>query len=268
MNNNRRRKRFAANVALVSTGMLIVGCGSSDSDPTESEGAAYLSIQVGEDVMNADGRLSFVSDGTVQWFTDRPDRDAGSATLEELTGLWDDGRTFSDDPPNAAVVIDSDEPVVLELIDIESGKRHPLPAAPSELLYSADFAPNGKKIAMTLAGSTAPPDLWQFDLASEKYTRLTWSPHNGVNMAALVRPELARSRRVLPLRTTPRCLVVALADPLDLGAVDDLQFQSGRRVEAQVATEAAILDGAISGRALYDGRIDVGAALARLAADR
>jgi type II secretory ATPase GspE/PulE/Tfp pilus assembly ATPase PilB-like protein len=34
-----------------------------------------------------------------------------------------------------------------------------------------------------------------------------------------------------------------MADPLDLGAVDDLQFQSGRRVEAEVATEAAIVDG-------------------------
>jgi len=75
---------------------------------------------------------------------------------------------------------------------------------------------------------------------------LTYAPaplESDEEASALVRPELARSRRVLPLRTTSRCLVVALADPLDLGAVDDLQFQSGRRVEAQVATEAAILDG-------------------------
>ena len=60
---------------------------------------------------------------------------------------------------------------------------------------------------------------------------------------ALVRPELARARRVLPLRLTPRSLVVAMADPLDLEAVDDLQFQSGRRVEAEVATEAAVAEG-------------------------
>ncbi|MEZ5462940.1 prolyl oligopeptidase family serine peptidase [Dokdonella sp.] len=97
---------------------------------------------------------------------------------------------LSDDKSTALLVWNVAGRNELELIDIESGKRHPLPAAPSELLYSADFAPDGKKIAMTLAGSTAPPDLWQFDLASEKYTRLTWSPHNGVDMAALVRPEL------------------------------------------------------------------------------
>lgn len=59
---------------------------------------------------------------------------------------------------------------------------------------------------------------------------------------ALVRPELARARRVVPLRATARSLVVAMADPLDLDAVDDLQFQSGRRVEAEVATEGAVAD--------------------------
>lgn len=59
---------------------------------------------------------------------------------------------------------------------------------------------------------------------------------------ALVRPELARSRRVVPLRLTPRSLVVAMADPLDLEAVDDLQFQSGRRVEVVVATEGAVAE--------------------------
>ena len=70
---------------------------------------------------------------------------------------------------------------------------------------------------------------------------------------ALVRPELARARRVLPLRVTARCLVVAMADPLDLGAVDDLQFQSGRRVEAEVATEAAVLHGIAR---TYGGALD------------
>lgn len=57
---------------------------------------------------------------------------------------------------------------------------------------------------------------------------------------ALVRGELARAHRVAPLRLTSRALVVAMADPLDLEAVDDLQFQSGRRVEPVVATEAAV----------------------------
>jgi type IV pilus assembly protein PilB len=34
-----------------------------------------------------------------------------------------------------------------------------------------------------------------------------------------------------------------MADPLDLGVLDDVQFQSGRRVEAVVVSEGALLDG-------------------------
>ncbi len=59
----------------------------------------------------------------------------------------------------------------------------------------------------------------------------------------LIRPELARARAVLPLRATARALHVAMADPLDLSAVDDLAFQSGRRIEAVVATPADIMEG-------------------------
>ncbi len=58
-----------------------------------------------------------------------------------------------------------------------------------------------------------------------------------------VRPELARQGKVLPLTTAPRTLRLAMADPLDLGVLDDVQFQSGRRVEAVVVSTSALLDG-------------------------
>lgn len=59
----------------------------------------------------------------------------------------------------------------------------------------------------------------------------------------LVRGELARRRSVLPLRLQGRRLEVVMADPLDLSAVDDLQFQTGRRVEPAVSTPTAVRDG-------------------------
>jgi type IV pilus assembly protein PilB len=58
-----------------------------------------------------------------------------------------------------------------------------------------------------------------------------------------VRPELAKAHLVLPLSVTPRTLHAAMADPLDLQAVDDLQFQTGRRVHALVASPDAVLEG-------------------------
>jgi type IV pilus assembly protein PilB len=58
----------------------------------------------------------------------------------------------------------------------------------------------------------------------------------------LIRPDLARTHALLPLRATPKTLEAAMADPLNLAAVDDLQFQSGRRVQVQVASPDAIAD--------------------------
>jgi len=58
-----------------------------------------------------------------------------------------------------------------------------------------------------------------------------------------VRPELVKAHMLLPLSVTPRTLHAAMADPLDLQAVDDLQFQTGRRVQAMVASPDAVLEG-------------------------
>ena len=78
----------------------------------------------------------------------------------------------------------------LELVDLAHGDKQELPAPPAELVASPDFAPNGRTVVMTVSGSTAPADLWQLDLATQEYTRLTFSPTAGVDLARLVKPEL------------------------------------------------------------------------------
>ena len=52
---------------------------------------------------------------------------------------------------------------------------------------------------------------------------------------ATVPSGLALRRWILPLSLVPRGIRVAMVDPLDLAAVDDLQFHTGRRVTAVVA---------------------------------
>jgi type IV pilus assembly protein PilB len=60
---------------------------------------------------------------------------------------------------------------------------------------------------------------------------------------ALVPEALARRRLVLPLGLgTGRDIRVAMADPLDLGALDDVQFRTGRRVDAVVASPGAVVE--------------------------
>ncbi len=56
----------------------------------------------------------------------------------------------------------------------------------------------------------------------------------------LVSDQLSEERRIVPLAAGPRHVQVAMADPLDLATVDDLQFQTGRRIEAVVASPGAI----------------------------
>lgn len=60
---------------------------------------------------------------------------------------------------------------------------------------------------------------------------------------ALIQPDLARKRTVLPLTATPKVLRLAMADPLDVEAVDEFGFRCGRRIEPVVAARSAILDG-------------------------
>jgi type II secretory ATPase GspE/PulE/Tfp pilus assembly ATPase PilB-like protein len=57
---------------------------------------------------------------------------------------------------------------------------------------------------------------------------------------SLVDAGLAARLRVVPLDANERSLRVAMADPLDARAIDDLQFQTGRRVEPVVAAPVAV----------------------------
>ncbi|HSW28952.1 MAG TPA: ATPase, T2SS/T4P/T4SS family [Longimicrobiales bacterium] len=131
-------------------------------------------------------------------------------------------------------------PKILGQLLVESGSL--LPAALDEAL--AAQAQSGARLGELLSRrGQVPADAVSRALSVQLGLPYAPPPLDPEPAAlALVRPELARAHRVVPLRATARSIVVAMADPLDLSAVDDLQFQSGRRVEAHVATEAAVLD--------------------------
>lgn len=57
-----------------------------------------------------------------------------------------------------------------------------------------------------------------------------------------VSPDLLRSHRLVPLSLSPKAIRVAMADPLNVAAIDDVQFQTGRRVEPLVATPEAVAE--------------------------
>lgn len=57
---------------------------------------------------------------------------------------------------------------------------------------------------------------------------------------AVVPERVARRRHIIPLKYEDDAIVVAMADPLDLEAIDEVEVRSGRRAHPVVATETQI----------------------------
>src|ERR1700758_5337492 len=60
----------------------------------------------------------------------------------------------------------------------------------------------------------------------------------------LVQKEQCEKHRVIPVSRTGNSLIVAMADPTNLNAIDDLKFLTGYNIEPVIASETAI-NGAI-----------------------
>jgi dipeptidyl aminopeptidase/acylaminoacyl peptidase len=82
----------------------------------------------------------------------------------------------------------------LEFIDLRTSRRTPGPTLPSELVFPGAWSRDGGKIALVASGSAAPTDVWVYELKSKNLRQVTFSPHPGVDLSALVHPELVKFR--------------------------------------------------------------------------
>jgi dipeptidyl aminopeptidase/acylaminoacyl peptidase len=80
----------------------------------------------------------------------------------------------------------------LSLYDLATGKERRVAGLPSEIVAGATFAPDGLSLAVVASGASAPSDIWILDIPGGSFRQLTRSPHAGIDLAALVRPELVR----------------------------------------------------------------------------
>lgn len=94
--------------ALASMPAWVTACSSSPA--TEGDAQALFSLTADQmQIQDVDGMdmtvvMKNVDPHTV-WFTDRPARESGVITTEQLVAQWDDGETFDTEPPNAALVL-------------------------------------------------------------------------------------------------------------------------------------------------------------------
>ena len=56
---------------------------------------------------------------------------------------------------------------------------------------------------------------------------------------ALIPKDVARKHRVVPINRADKTLIVAMSDPSDMVALDDLKFLTGYNIEMVVASEVA-----------------------------
>ncbi|HVE74110.1 MAG TPA: S9 family peptidase [Mycobacteriales bacterium] len=82
----------------------------------------------------------------------------------------------------------------LQLYDVRSGRLSPGPRLPGDIVNISDISRDGRRAAFSISGADRPVDIHLLDLASGRFGQITHSPHPGVDLAALVKPELLTYR--------------------------------------------------------------------------
>jgi hypothetical protein len=102
----------------LSLSLLLGGCGDSPSEPSEDSAASLgtlpssgeLLFVIDGPVELTEGRVS-IEDETLEWFTDRPRRQAGQAAVADLVSNWS-SYGFDKSAPNAALSATDSEDVI------------------------------------------------------------------------------------------------------------------------------------------------------------
>ncbi len=78
----------------------------------------------------------------------------------------------------------------LSLFNFATMKETPAPKLPGDIAGGFAFAPNDTRFAFSMSGAAAPFDIWTMSTVTFDLRQLTRSPHPGVDLSQLVRPEL------------------------------------------------------------------------------
>jgi dipeptidyl aminopeptidase/acylaminoacyl peptidase len=80
----------------------------------------------------------------------------------------------------------------IELIDLDTGRREPGPQAPAETVSWVGLSRGGERLAILASGAAMPWNVWTWDRASGRLRQVTRHVPAGVDLSAMVRPELVR----------------------------------------------------------------------------
>lgn len=141
--------------------------------------AAYISTNKDRDLF-AFGRIKFGADGTpgnIEILAERQDAELDGIRLNKQGTM-------------AALFWNVKGRSEISFYDLVHNKQIPGPKLPGEIAGAAVFSKDGSKFAVGVAGAAQPTDIWIMDVKTQQFRQLTFSPHAGVDLAALVKPEL------------------------------------------------------------------------------
>jgi dipeptidyl aminopeptidase/acylaminoacyl peptidase len=76
---------------------------------------------------------------------------------------------------------------LVDLADLDAARPLELPG---DVLGGTTWSEGSSTLAIAVSGATRPPDVWVYETASPSPCQVTHSPHPGIDLAALVGPEL------------------------------------------------------------------------------
>jgi dipeptidyl aminopeptidase/acylaminoacyl peptidase len=141
--------------------------------------AAYISTNKDRDLF-AFGRIKFGADGTpgnIEILAERQDAELDGIRLNKQGTM-------------AALFWNVKGRSEISFYDLVHNKQIPGPKLPGEIAGAAVFSKDGSKFAVGVGGAAQPTDIWIMDVKTQQFRQLTFSPHAGVDLALLVRPEL------------------------------------------------------------------------------
>jgi dipeptidyl aminopeptidase/acylaminoacyl peptidase len=155
------------------------GIAQFSGDLTPDGSAVYLTGNQDRDLF-AFGRVRIAADGSpgqLEILVERGDAELDGVTLNQQGTL-------------AALLWNVRGRGELSFYDIAKGKHVAGPRLPAELAGGITFSQDGLKLALHAGGAAQPFDLWIMDVGADRFRQLTFSPHPGVDLQALMRPEL------------------------------------------------------------------------------
>jgi dipeptidyl aminopeptidase/acylaminoacyl peptidase len=120
---------------------------------------------------------------------------AGASAIEVLAAREDaelDRIAIDDGGRQLALTWNAGGRSELSLFDLATRQERRLGRLPGEIVSGTTFSPDGRSLAVVVSGAALPTDIWILDVARGEFRPLTRSPHAGIDLGALVRPELVR----------------------------------------------------------------------------